>query len=70
MNSEERLTEKYLLDLQEAFEICCAHYQAKGYSEEHSKAYVALLPDQRLLKVCEILRKEQKDAEKQGDQVL
>lgn len=70
MNSEERLTEKYLLDLQEAFEACCAHYQAKGYSEDHCKGYVGLLPPARLLEVYEIIRKEQEDEQKQGDQIL
>ena len=65
-----RLTEKYLFDKEKMVEKCIAHYQAKGYSEEHSRAYITCVPDERLQEVYEIICEEEINAKKQGDHLL
>ncbi len=54
-------SKKKLLLLQKAFDTCCKHYQAMGYSEEHCKGYVSTLSDERLLEVYDIICQEQRD---------
>ena len=54
-------TKKEQFDPNKAFEACVMYYQRRGYSEQHSRAYVASIPEWDLQNVYEQICEEQQN---------